>query len=723
MMSIKINSRKAYRWILAILFILMVIVLVRKIIINRGYESAVGSYITTGGQSYLVIKKGFFRKLIINEGFFLLNESQLDKPSPVNVKIPIKYRNNRLFIFQKEDYILDTVSSFRMHSWTINENVRSLMVLEPSKSIAGDWDLIKLKMRTTTGGLRLFFHSDLWRRILQSESFSEFQEYVSRAIRSREWSYIELDPTKAPIRSFLHRVDDPGMIEYFRERYQENPSEKTLEMIRELTSRYPTDSWLRLHEVEQEALNGDVEKAGELWNKWEAENRFFPDSLLLKNAQYVSWIVFMARLQKDYPDLVHYNNIFKEGGSIDPEQVKIFFQYLFDSGNILYPEYPLVPPIFSSGYRGTTMFCYINIQVIVSVFTVKSIIDLFQGNREESLAILSALYQLGQSLRMNGYLIENLIGAQLQGDAIYGLSLYALNACESKEEMRNFHSMLERLNRIKIPMETGNPCYNRIPVILSHTWAYGEDLQNYLGAQTKTQIRDTEFQLLRMAVAAKYHLATTGDFPNSEKDFAPFLPEGPPGDAFAEGESLRFHPDSQNEFLVYGIGPDKKDDKASFVYDPTNGAVSGGDIYIRIPRERKFPFPKEGVRAANAYELLEQFPNGLPVDPFADTKLRPLSIIESTEDRPLIIFSFGPDTDEADFTPYIASSLKEKEGDFEPVPTPEPPSNASYGRSLQWVMRRSDKIPPPPGYWTLEPMYDPTNGTVSPGDIFIEIPR
>jgi hypothetical protein len=225
-----------------------------------------------------------------------------------------------------------------------------------------------------------------------------------------------------------------------------------------------------------------------------------------------------------------------------------------------------------------------------------------------------------------------------------------------------------------------------------------------------------------MAVAARYHLITTGDFPKSVKDFAPLLREGLPEDIYSEKKTLRFKSLSNDAFLVYGIGPDREDNDATFSYDPTNGILqSPGDVIIRIPREREYPFPREGVHAANAYKLLEQFPNGLPPDPWADTDGRPFSIIESTETQPVVIFSFGRDRDEKDFTPYVGGSPGSSEQGFIPVPTPEPPPNASPDRAFQWVMRRSDKIPPPPGYWTLEPMYDPTNGIFSPGDLFIEI--
>jgi hypothetical protein len=81
------------------------------------------------------------------------------------------------------------------------------------------------------------------------------------------------------------------------------------------------------------------------------------------------------------------------------------------------------------------------------------------------------------------------------------------------------------------------------------------------------------------------------------------------------------------------------------------------------------------------------------------------------------IFSFGPDTNESDYDRKTYSLTPDTTS---PVPTPKPPDNSSYGRSLQKVFRRyngsEEKISEP------EPQYDPTNGIVSNGNLFIEIP-
>ncbi|MCX6998954.1 MAG: hypothetical protein NT106_01440, partial [Candidatus Sumerlaeota bacterium] len=106
----------------------------------------------------------------------------------------------------------------------------------------------------------------------------------------------------------------------------------------------------------------------------------------------------------------------------------------------------------------------------------------------------------------------------------------------------------------------------------------------------------------------------------------------------------------------------------------TNGTISPGDVFIEIPRKPRYPFPPKGQLATTKEGLLKQFPNDLPPDNFHDVKGAPLSI---TDTVPAKIISFGPDTDSARV--------------------------------------RSDGT----GLLPLQPAYDPTNGTVSPGDLIL----
>jgi len=132
---------------------------------------------------------------------------------------------------------------------------------------------------------------------------------------------------------------------------------------------------------------------------------------------------------------------------------------------------------------------------------------------------------------------------------------------------------------------------------------------------------------------------------------------------------------ANDSLICYSIGPDKTDNRATVEYDPTNGTVSPGDISTKVSRVRQYPFPRAGVRAKSVVDLMRQFPSGLPPDLFASTRNKQLGT--STVSGDVYIFSYGPDVDEF-------------------------------------------KQPQP---HRLESHYDPTNGLISEGDLFIRIPR
>lgn len=193
---------------------------------------------------------------------------------------------------------------------------------------------------------------------------------------------------------------------------------------------------------------------------------------------------------------------------------------------------------------------------------------------------------------------------------------------------------------------------------------------NLTEAATRQRVANAKFQLVRMGAAARYHQSAYGRLAGGANEFSPPLPTGAPTDPFTSSP-LKMAP-SPLGMVCYSLGPDRVDDGGSITYDPSNGTNSCGDITLEVPAQRKYPFPRGGVRARTRDEVLRQFPNNLPPDPFADTKGKPLG---ASTGFPVFVYSYGPDTDEHVFRiqhPQVA--------------------------------------------------YDPTNGTISNGDLFMQIP-
>lgn len=737
-MSSSLRKKRIFLFIFLVICASVLIFLFRNLPGRGMAKKAAGIYMISGGESYLVLESGFWGALKVKEGAF--NTISFPRPS-IEISFNVKIEKGKLRLNQNEVYRSQYGSSGTYS--VFNFEIRCT----PGKNIAGDWDLAFAEFKEVWGEEKKGLVSKkFWKDITSSSSIIDFKEKVSRYFEKKTMGHYKWDSKKNPCPSILHRVDDQRVVEYFRMRQEGKIDRKALELVRELARDHPGDPYLELHRIEMEALQADPEIASELLKKWEEAHGAFPDPLLKRMVKRVSQTISIEIARKKYPDWKNPLDIFQMDIFQTKEQnlneILEYYKRFLSWEALYFIPFPISPPLKNAGYSGPPVPNFLEFQVRSKVVRIMATLFLFQGKRAESLELFTSTYRMGQALNSHGSLIQRLIGIAIRAIASEGLRIFVLNACETELEFQNCWTMLQRLHN-KPGQEDGSHLLDdEFPPIRSNMEFVSGIMPNFLEAETRHKVSDMRFQLVRMACAAKYRMLLSGDFPSTKDEFAPFLSEGLPWDSFTEKDPLRFTKLSPNEMAVYSIGPDKDDDYAAINYDPTNGTLSDGDVFITIPREREFPFPREEVRAANAYELLEKFPNGLPADPFADTRGLPLSIIESTDKYPVVVFSFGPNTDEQDsrssgFNPY-APGMPEMEFPGmkpqmreTPIPTPTPPPittpdpgpNPGFGRSIQKIYGRSESESPSPGYRYLEPMYDPTNGTVSKGDLFIEIPR
>ena len=311
-------------------------------------------------------------------------------------------------------------------------------------------------------------------------------------------------------------------------------------------------------------------------------------------------------------------------------------------------------------------------QVQTKVRCTKAIFAMLKGDNERALHFLTLNYWFGQMFCGKMVLISNLVGIAMKSITCGGMEIYLANACRTPEEVKTF---FDDLCKLRVTDETLH--WDDYKYLDSPTEKFYKKIRvlkdNYLEVKTRWDVAETKSRLLLAGAAARYNFLKTGEFPREASGFAPLLPDGLPQDPFT-GTPLRFIA-NRAPFVVYSVGPDKEDDKAAFLYDPTNGTFSPGDVFIEIPRKPRYPFPPKGQLATTKEGLLKQFPNNLPPDSFHDVKGAPLSI---TDTVPAKIVSFGPDVDSARVRPDGAGLLP------------------------------------------LQPAYDPTNGTISPGDLILD---
>lgn len=101
---------------------------------------------------------------------------------------------------------------------------------------------------------------------------------------------------------------------------------------------------------------------------------------------------------------------------------------------------------------------------------------------------------------------------------------------------------------------------------------------------TEASVRNTTqrvtFEVLRSETARRIAALETGASPSDIAALAPaYLPEVPE-DWFVPDDRTDKTLRTVDDGVVYSFGPDKIDNKAAILYDPTNGTLSSGDIYF-----------------------------------------------------------------------------------------------------------------------------------------------
>lgn len=710
-------------WILLIVIILFIyaaVWTVRRIRLSKRADDIVGTYLVAGGESYITIEKNLLGRPVIGEGklldHMLLNDASL--MTQTKLSADIKFSNKNLLITQ-DHIIKESISNSQ--DLIADSDCQLILQLVPSEKNPGDWNIRDAENTILVNSRIVYlFHknSDILEKIKKPSNIPKIIGTIFTNETAFNW---KLPKDKSPVKSYLHQVNQPGILPVLRHLAEGKYTAADLESVRQVSKDIPGDPWIGLLLAELEARHGNIEEAESLLTKWMSRPEVRNEYFLKETANRVKKVVHNSKIHEIYgvPVLDTKSEFIKLGKIFDYRYFDNKFHiYYFDFFPFMYPSKMKQPQKIPN---------YLEEQVLAKVNMVKSILNLFHGKKHESLEVLRVIHAHGSSLNSSNGLIGKLIGMAVRSFAIEGMKIYALNACWIDSEQKDFMELLNQIHTImqenyrdKIWFYTYSSLIN-----IEISKCTGRLLPNFHEATIRNNVTDIKFQNLRVGASAKFHLLQTGEFPSKDEDFRAYLNDGIPEDLFNKTKPLKYFMKDNDTFAVYSYGPDHKDDLASIVYDPTNGTFSNGDIFLDVPRRREFPFPEEGIsiKADNALELLEQFPNGLPRDPFSDFRKRPLSILESDEENPVMIFSWGPDTDEAEsgIGSYDRDPLTSNPPN--PVATPPPPPDAPYSRKIQRVFLRTNEESPEPGYWNLDPPYDPTNGTITNGDIFIEIPR
>jgi len=505
----------------------------------------------------------------------------------------------------------------------------------PSRTRPGDWDLVA------------FGPNELY-------SLPRAMIWIRMVRQALALGHTLCDPLTRTV-PCLCRVDDPNVAEYFGLQYDNQNPKAAFEKARLLLERHPDDPHIRALYLSAAALNNDTSEVARRWEEWKPQVEDPADPCLAyANREMERWLR-SRRLSAAGRNAYDLLQKIRDSAPDVPPWPGVLSVILACEG--------YVPDWFSGFELDRRPPHLTGLTDLARHLCAFALLDMFEGNGQESLSILAAIHHLGQLMSERDNLLEVMLGIIFRGISLEGLKVYALNCGNNGSDFKELWEVLERLERNGGAVGPGK--------IRTREMSFGDYLpQDFSIVEPRIQdkkIAETEFDLLRMATAARFRLVTQGVFPKSNEEFAPLLPQGPPRDPFGDGP-LRFRM-TTDSLVCYSIGPEEDDRTRS-------------EISIKVPRVREYPFPRGGVRATSVEDVARQFPNGLPIDPWANCIG---TTVTTTGD--VLVYSGGPSG---------------------------PGSSAVYGDFEDWLTGTSHAL-------TLQ--YDPTNGISSPGGLFIRLPR
>ena len=673
--------------------------------LTRGWQAACGTYLVGGGETYVTITgKAGWLKAEGNINIFFLEEAS--GRSRFDVTHAVSFRRGHLIIKQNL-FIYDDAA---------NGSFVTDMRLSPSAGVPGDWDVQEVSINTSAAinfftQCRAFTDTfNRWDDFLKGYKWATAWKELWHSDIGEQFNHSITYGRPSPLqRGFLHRVDDGDIPMYFEKRFKNERGPDVLEMARSMQQRHPQDAYLALHRAELEAWHGNVKGAEEMWALWKSQRDILQDPFLAMTSRRVWTTLYMARLSEQHPDFLFAMRGYLNGketpcslvsanpaspvavtsgtflGNVDDK--KEWLTALGKMNSILFCSLPLVPTLKTDSQQK----CALNEEKLNSLFDEMAsgcYLDFFTGHLESDISLFKGIYALSYPLMIADY-GTNYSGINIQTNLFPIFEFYLWNVCQTQEDVAAFRRFFVatdvQLRQYQEDLstffkESTSVCSTPFLDVLGLRKIWLGPGDPYANVRNEFQITSARYVLLRLAAVAREQLLTTGEFPKTSADFAPFLEGGMPVDPLCTTRTLQCKP-TTDSLLLYSVGPDGKDDAGALVYDATNGTMSSGDVVLSVPRKSPYPYQKNGVRAANAADLLRQYPNGLPPNLAMETRDTPLGILDSTTTQPLRVFTF------------YKQQLQDWEKSTEPSADPAivPPPTASEYRKKQKVLIWSPK--------------------------------
>jgi len=484
----------------------------------------------------------------------------------------------------------------------------------------------------------------------------------------------------------LLAVQDESALTIIKSINEDNINQAKSE-LKTYLAKYPDDLFGSIVQLDIYAREGDQQKLSEGLDKFQST---FPSN-------GIDLI--------DYVSLVHSNTLnameFHQESHHAQSRLKQLRKrqepYTWDDLEYVYLDYEKVPNfyeldssvLFSQNHYSIPNF--LHTQILCKLIAVKSDFLMLSGeSREAEQELLKVLYYSIGLTGSSNILIGRVIGIAISSIAVNRLEHVYLSGYQRANELVDpFHRFNQQL------MEYNKAVY--ADIIYYHPaseYLNSYNQENQLQATIRAKISLARMVNLQAAISLRHYYLKYEEWP--QIPITGELLDQPGMDAFSSDHSPHKLVEHENDLIVYSVGPDQKDDRAKMNYDPTNGIISSGDIFLQVRSEREFPFPDKPTRYRTRNELYVAYPNGLPDDPFADTKHMSYTISDTI---PPVVWSFGPDADQG--TGYDLYEEFDK-----------PQTNFGTARLPNGKWKKIKNV-------AEEPVYDPSNGTISNGNLYL----
>ncbi len=342
----------------------------------------------------------------------------------------------------------------------------------------------------------------------------------------------------------------------------------------------------------------------------------------------------------------------------------------------------------------SSSYNYELLQTMTSLFRAFSDFALFAGDPFEALSLTLRPLTIGILLKRDSTdSVSIKVGTSMTNNSADSLENVLLSGFRTPAQFEFVWPVVKNIYQMDLAATQAQSNF-----VSSYHNQWG-DSSSMNGRQRITKHSHAKIANIISASAAHQQLLTKPDWKPSSSDFGYLLPNGPYPDPFTNFKKpLSVVQTGEIRWRVYSIGPDETDDKALITYDPTNGSVSPGDIWTTIRRDRKYPFPSPHGLPLDRNAIVRLFPEGLPPDPFAT---EPGASYTVTDHKPAWIMSWGPDRDQTNVIGgRVTSSIT---------------GPVARGRAISTNQDSLVVYKP----FDLEAHYDPTNGTLSDGDLYI----